>query len=61
MESVSLTIITTCCLTRLLQLVMYGMTVANSDVHKLQDKCCYLLILALTISSILMLTTCKVQ
>ena len=37
MESVSLTIITTCCLTRLLQLVMYGMTVANSDVRQQLD------------------------
>ena len=47
MESVSLTIITTCCLTRLLQLVMYGMTVANSDVRQQLDNKCSKLTLSL--------------
>ena len=54
MESVSLTIITTCCLTRLLQLVMYGMTVANSDVRQQLDNKCCKLTLKLTVKSVLL-------
>ena len=54
MESVSLTIITTCCLTRLLKLVMYGMTVANSYIRQQLDNKCSKLTLRLTIESVLM-------
>ena len=49
MESVILTITTICCLIRLLQLAMYGMTVP-----KLQDKCRSKLRLMPTIKSIVM-------
>ena len=54
MESVILTITTICCLIRLLQLAMYGMTVANSDVRQQLDNKCSKLTLKLTIKSVLL-------